>query len=118
MQPQTFQAPRNVSAHAAEARCHEDGNHGGGISLFARTRVGSAPEQLCSFQVDCVERMLQHVPNMFEAGTVRCLNPSCSDVVPFGNIKALAYHMTVKHVKRERNGKPIPCLLCSKKFMT
>lgn len=69
-------------------------------------------------EVDCVERMLQHVPNMFEAGTVRCLNPSCSDVVPFGNIKALAYHMTVKHVKRERNGKPIPCLLCSKKFMT
>lgn len=65
-----------------------------------------------------VERMLRYVPNMFDVASVRCLNASCSDVGPFSSLNALAYHMMIKHMDRERDDESIPCLLCSDEFMT
>ncbi|ETN83279.1 zinc finger, C2H2 type, partial [Necator americanus] len=60
----------------------------------------------------------KYFPEVVEPSICRCLYLSCSDVSPFGSTQALAYHMSVKHTLREEKSVAIPCLLCSKKFIT
>ncbi|RCN42276.1 hypothetical protein ANCCAN_11761 [Ancylostoma caninum] len=69
-------------------------------------------------QVECIERLLKYFPDVVEPSVCRCLYTSCSEIPPFGCTQALAYHMSVKHTVRDEKSMTIPCLLCSKKFIT
>ncbi|WKY15982.1 hypothetical protein Q1695_001006 [Nippostrongylus brasiliensis] len=75
------------------------------------TRIVSTDE------IECVERLMKCFPDTVDPAEARCLYMTCSEVSPFGNMEALAYHMSVKHLRGiERIGKEIMCFLCSKKF--
>ncbi|EYC22193.1 hypothetical protein Y032_0017g3205 [Ancylostoma ceylanicum] len=69
-------------------------------------------------EVECIERLLKFFPDVVEPSVCRCLYTSCSEIPPFGCTQALAYHMSVKHTVRDKKSMTIPCLLCSKKFIT
>ncbi|XGW35865.1 hypothetical protein V3C99_019224 [Haemonchus contortus] len=88
-----------------------------GMSLRMRLKE-DATRLISRDEVECVERLMKYVPYEVEPTLGRCLHTSCAEIAPFGSIQALAYHMSVKHLKKEKNGKAIPCLMCSKKFIT
>ncbi|KAJ1363078.1 hypothetical protein KIN20_022843 [Parelaphostrongylus tenuis] len=88
-----------------------------GMSL--RMRLKSDNTRLISKEeMECVERLVKYFNDAVDPTLRRCLYSSCSDISPFGSIWALAYHMSVKHSKKEELTNAIPCLICSKKFTT
>ncbi|KAK6057254.1 zinc finger, C2H2 type, partial [Cooperia oncophora] len=88
-----------------------------GMSLRLRLKE-DATRVISKDEAECVERLMKYLPGGAEPTLGRCLYASCADVAPFGSMHALAYHMSVKHHKREKSGKAIPCLMCPKKFTT
>ncbi|KAJ1371109.1 hypothetical protein KIN20_032990, partial [Parelaphostrongylus tenuis] len=88
-----------------------------GMSSRMRLRSNDA-RVLSKEEHECVERLVKYFNDAVDPTLRRCLYSSCSDISLFGSTWALAYHMSVKHSKKEEQTNAIPCLMCSKKFTT
>ncbi|CAJ0593842.1 unnamed protein product [Cylicocyclus nassatus] len=85
------------------------------MSLRRRTAQPVARKVTIS-EAECVSRMKDFVE--IDPIECRCLHPRCSEIRAFGDIFALAYHVSVKHCHKITPANVLPCMICSKSFIS
>ncbi|OZC08113.1 zinc finger, C2H2 type [Onchocerca flexuosa] len=73
---------------------------------------GSQKKRNRIMSLKILERMGKYQTMMVDLSLLTCSHSDCKEKQPFSSLFTFAYHLTVKHNRRDISNKRIPCYLC------